>query len=92
MLASLGAELPADHDARLADPRATVERLLRDRHPAVRLVAIDAAARKMAEESGVDTRDIPGTGRGGRITKGDVLLHMERFGAAAAPPPAPSRS
>ncbi len=45
------------------------------------------AARKMAEETGVNTQDIPGTGRGGRITKGDILQHLEtgRVSAAQAP-------
>ena len=44
------------------------------------------AARKMAEESGVDTRDIPGTGRGGRITKGDIVQHLQTGKGAAAQP------
>src|SRR3990172_104216 len=35
------------------------------------------AARKMAEEKEVNTQDIPGTGRGGRITKGDIIQHLE---------------
>jgi 2-oxoglutarate dehydrogenase E2 component (dihydrolipoamide succinyltransferase) len=39
------------------------------------------AARKLAEEKGIDTASIAGSGRGGRITKGDVL--------GAASPPAP---
>jgi 2-oxoglutarate dehydrogenase E2 component (dihydrolipoamide succinyltransferase) len=46
------------------------------------------AARKMAEESGVDTRDIPGTGRGGRITKGDIVQHLETGKGPAARPAA----
>jgi 2-oxoglutarate dehydrogenase E2 component (dihydrolipoamide succinyltransferase) len=45
------------------------------------------AARKMAEESGVDTRDIPGTGRGGRITKGDIVQHLETGKVGAPQPP-----
>src|SRR5216683_1438009 len=31
------------------------------------------AARKIAEEKGIDTGTIAGSGRGGRVTKGDVL-------------------
>src|SRR5438132_4888943 len=31
------------------------------------------AARKLAEEKGIDTGSIAGSGRGGRVTKGDVL-------------------
>ena len=44
------------------------------------------AARKMAAEAGVNTRDIPGTGRGGRITKGDIIQHLETGMGAAVPP------
>ena len=45
------------------------------------------AARKMAAETGVNTQDIPGTGRGGRVTKGDIIQHLEA-GRQAAPAPA----
>src|SRR2546428_943607 len=30
------------------------------------------SARKLAEEKGIDTAAVPGSGRGGRVTKGDV--------------------
>ncbi len=36
------------------------------------------AARKLATESGVNTQEIPGTGRGGRITKGDIIQHLDK--------------
>src|SRR5712671_6776991 len=42
------------------------------------------AARKVAEEKGIDTAAIAGSGRGGRVTKGDVL------GAKIPPAPEPS--
>ena len=45
------------------------------------------AARKMAVETGVNTQDIPGTGRGGRITKGDIVQHLETGKGAAAQAP-----
>ena len=50
------------------------------------------AARKLAEETGVDTQAIPGTGRGGRITKGDIIQHLETA-ASGAPEsvPVPAR-
>jgi 2-oxoglutarate dehydrogenase E2 component (dihydrolipoamide succinyltransferase) len=44
------------------------------------------AARKMMVEQGIAAADIEGTGRGGRITKGDVMVAAER---KTAPPPAP---
>jgi 2-oxoglutarate dehydrogenase E2 component (dihydrolipoamide succinyltransferase) len=56
------------------------------------------AARRMAEEKGVNTRDIPGTGRGGRITKGDIIQHLEtgkdsveQAPVEAVPPVEPAR-
>jgi 2-oxoglutarate dehydrogenase E2 component (dihydrolipoamide succinyltransferase) len=45
---------------------------------------LSPAARKAAEETGVDTSSIAGTGKDGRVTKGDILA------AAAAPASAPA--
>lgn len=39
------------------------------------------AARKMAAENDVDGSQVEATGRGGRITKGDMLKHLESGGA-----------
>ena len=47
------------------------------------------AARKMMAEQGVAAADVTGTGRGGRITKGDVIAATEAKAAAAQPPSAP---
>jgi 2-oxoglutarate dehydrogenase E2 component (dihydrolipoamide succinyltransferase) len=51
------------------------------------------AARKMAQEKGVDTAAIPGTGKGGRVTKADVIeARAPAAPEARAPlpqPPAP---
>jgi 2-oxoglutarate dehydrogenase E2 component (dihydrolipoamide succinyltransferase) len=44
--------------------------------------AVMPAAQKIAAEKGIDTSNVPGTGRDGRVTKGDVLQQ------AAAPTPA----
>jgi 2-oxoglutarate dehydrogenase E2 component (dihydrolipoamide succinyltransferase) len=47
---------------------------------------------RIAAEHGVDVSSVPGTGRGGRVTKKDILQFVES-GAAAAPPaeaPAPA--
>jgi 2-oxoglutarate dehydrogenase E2 component (dihydrolipoamide succinyltransferase) len=45
------------------------------------------AARKLVEENAVDPTKITGSGRDGRIVKGDVLDHMAK---APAPPAAPA--
>ena len=47
------------------------------------------AARKMLAEQGIDAATVEGTGRGGRVTKGDVIAATAA--RPAAPPPAPAR-
>jgi pyruvate dehydrogenase E2 component (dihydrolipoyllysine-residue acetyltransferase) len=44
--------------------------------------------RKIAAEHKVDISEIPGTGVSGRVTKQDILTHIEARAATAAPPPA----
>ncbi len=51
---------------------------------------LSPAARKIAEEHGLDPRAIPGSGRGGRITKADVLAHLAAAERPAQPEPAPA--
>jgi 2-oxoglutarate dehydrogenase E2 component (dihydrolipoamide succinyltransferase) len=43
------------------------------------------SVRRIAAESGMDVSTVPGTGRDGRVTKGDMLAAIER--AAAQPTP-----
>ena len=43
------------------------------------------SVRKLASESGIDVSTVPGSGRDGRVTKGDMLAAIER--AAASPMP-----
>jgi len=43
------------------------------------------AAAKLAAESGLDTSKIQGSGRGGRVTKGDVLAQIAQPASYAAP-------
>jgi 2-oxoglutarate dehydrogenase E2 component (dihydrolipoamide succinyltransferase) len=43
------------------------------------------SVRKLSAESGVDTATVPGSGKDGRVTKGDMLAAIER--AAAQPTP-----
>src|SRR5262252_2074109 len=58
--------------------------------PAAAPAAAMPAARKMAEEKGIDTSTIAGTGRGGRVTKADVMEARAPEARAPLPqPPAP---
>jgi 2-oxoglutarate dehydrogenase E2 component (dihydrolipoamide succinyltransferase) len=50
------------------------------------------AAQKLAEEKGIDPGKIQGSGRDGRVTKGDVLEHVGRTGSYAAAPVIPAQA
>ena len=47
------------------------------------------AAKKMMADQGIDAASVSGTGRGERITKGDVIAAVEAKAAPVAAPPAP---
>jgi len=60
--------------------------------PAAAPAAAMPAARKLAEEKGIDTAAITGSGKGGRVTKADVMEQGASAPQAKAPlpqPPAP---
>ncbi len=46
--------------------------------------------RRIAEQEGVDLRQVTGSGIHGRVTKKDVLAHLERARAEPAAPPRPA--
>jgi len=49
---------------------------------------LSPAVRRLVQEHGLDPHVIAASGRGGRLTKGDVLAHLDRR-AAEPPPPSP---
>ncbi|MFC4170820.1 2-oxoglutarate dehydrogenase complex dihydrolipoyllysine-residue succinyltransferase [Microvirga sp. GCM10011540] len=49
------------------------------------------AVGRIAAESGVDPSQVPGTGKDGRVTKGDMLAAIATGGAAAQAPSAPAQ-
>ncbi|MCG8509106.1 MAG: 2-oxoglutarate dehydrogenase complex dihydrolipoyllysine-residue succinyltransferase [Rhodospirillales bacterium] len=57
--------------------------------PVAAAKSLSPAVRKLVEQHGLDANAIPGTGKDGRLTKGDVLAYMESK-PAAAPEPAPA--
>jgi 2-oxoglutarate dehydrogenase E2 component (dihydrolipoamide succinyltransferase) len=54
--------------------------------------AVMPAAQKLAAEQGVDTSKILGSGRDGRVTKGDVLEHVAKPQPQAPQPAAPAQA
>lgn len=51
---------------------------------------LSPAVRKLVDENNLDASQIGGTGKDGRLTKGDVLMFMKDGGGAAAPAAAPA--
>jgi len=82
------AEKP-EPSAPAAEPQADAAPTAKDASEAMPL---SPAVRRLVAEHGLDPSAIPGTGPGGRVTKGDVLLYMEGrpAGAPATPAAAPS--
>jgi 2-oxoglutarate dehydrogenase E2 component (dihydrolipoamide succinyltransferase) len=56
--------------------------------PATAAMPAPPSVRKLAAESGIDVATVPGSGKDGRVTKGDMMAAIER--AAAAPMPVAS--
>jgi 2-oxoglutarate dehydrogenase E2 component (dihydrolipoamide succinyltransferase) len=81
----VAAAAPTIPAASAAAPTASVAEVPVGDHP-----RSSPLVRKIAKENGVDLAQIPGTGSAGRITKTDILGHLERggkSGPAAAPLP-----
>ena len=60
-------------------------RPLRRRRPHPSDAPLAPSVRKLSAESGVDAATVPGSGKDGRVTKGDMLAAIEK--AASAPTP-----
>ncbi len=56
--------------------------------PAAEAAQLSPAVRKIVEEKKLDPQRIPGSGKDGRLTKGDVLQAVPKAAKPAAPPPA----
>jgi 2-oxoglutarate dehydrogenase E2 component (dihydrolipoamide succinyltransferase) len=64
---------------------------VRDSLPPEAFARVMPAARRAAQESGVDLKQVKPTGPGGRVLKEDVVRHAESGGAKAkSPAPAPA--
>ena len=58
--------------------------------PQPRDMPIPPSVRKLAAESGMDAATVPGSGKDGRVTKGDMMAAIERAAAAPTRVPAPA--
>ena len=45
---------------------------------------LSPAGRRVATQEGIDPKDVEGTGRGGRVTKEDLVNHLNKAGVTAA--------
>jgi 2-oxoglutarate dehydrogenase E2 component (dihydrolipoamide succinyltransferase) len=48
------------------------------------------SVRRLATDAGIDPSTVPGSGKDGRVTKGDMLAEIERAAAAPTPVPQPA--
>jgi len=53
--------------------------------PAAANADLSPAGRRVAEQHGIDASQVEGTGRGGRVTKEDLVSHMNKPAAAPVP-------
>jgi len=77
---------PAAPVAKVSEPKAEPPKTAPTAAPASDMPPAPSV-RKMAAETGVDPAKIDGSGKDGRVTKGDMMAAIER--AAAAPTPVP---
>jgi 2-oxoglutarate dehydrogenase E2 component (dihydrolipoamide succinyltransferase) len=70
---------PAEAPPRAAPPKTVAAKVVGTDTP------VAPSVRKLAAETGMDVSAVPGTGKDGRVTKGDMLAAIER--AAAQPTP-----
>jgi 2-oxoglutarate dehydrogenase E2 component (dihydrolipoamide succinyltransferase) len=75
---------PAEPAARVAPPKPVAAKAAAAEMP------LAPSVRRLAAESSVDAGTVPGTGKDGRITKGDMLAAIERAAAQPMPVAAPA--
>jgi 2-oxoglutarate dehydrogenase E2 component (dihydrolipoamide succinyltransferase) len=76
---------PAEPASSAATPRPVAAKPSAVAGPTAAEAALAPSVRRLAAESGLDASTVPGTGKDGRVTKGDMLAAIER--AAAQPMP-----
>jgi 2-oxoglutarate dehydrogenase E2 component (dihydrolipoamide succinyltransferase) len=77
---------PATPVATVAPPKAVAAKVAGADMP------LAPSVRKIAAETGMDAAAVPGTGKDGRVTKGDMLAAIERAAAQPTPVASPAAS
>ena len=81
-----GAEAPIDGRAAPSPPPESLPTVPPPPSPKTAPMPLSPAVRRLVAEEGVDPTRIPPSGRGGRLTKGDVLTYLEQIRSPAASP------
>lgn len=74
------ATAPTPAASQQSQPQASVHSSSKDERPQ------SPGVSRLVQETKVDTTAIPGTGRGGRLTKGDIVNHLQAPQASPLPP------
>ena len=86
---NVGALLGAiEEGAAGAAPAKAAEAPVKKAEPAKSETPLSPAVRKLVEENKIEPASVAGTGKDGRITKGDVIEHLAKPSPAVAPPAA----
>ena len=85
---------PSKSPEKSAEPAAQAAPATPKPAPAAAAAAMPLApsVRKIAAETGIDASAVPGSGKDGRVTKGDMLAAIERAAAQPTPVSAPAAS
>jgi len=67
-------------DAGSEQPKSSSEAVAKQTKPQGDTSKLSPATRRIVEEEGVDPADVPASGRGGRLTKSDVVNHVKGGG------------
>jgi 2-oxoglutarate dehydrogenase E2 component (dihydrolipoamide succinyltransferase) len=75
---------PSPQEEAASAPEEKAAKPATEKKPIAADMNLSPAVRRIVKETGVDVDEVIGTGPAGRITKGDVLLHLEAREAQAA--------
>jgi 2-oxoglutarate dehydrogenase E2 component (dihydrolipoamide succinyltransferase) len=90
VIATIDTDAKAPAEVVPLTPAAATTANLKDPPPVAAQPAVMPAAKKIAADNNLDTSQVSGSGRGGRVTKEDVANVLRNPAVKLAPPPPPS--